>query len=68
MLAALVADSMLQTAARISATFHLDPVAVLATCDEFELSVRIAAGRGVQEDERKSHEAQKRAAPRGRRR
>lgn len=67
MLAALTADPLVQTAARISATFHLDPVAVLDTTDEFTLSVRIAAARVVHEDERKAQEAQKRAAPRGRR-
>lgn len=70
MLAALAADPLLQTAARVSATFHLDPVAVLSTTDEFELHVRIAAARVVHDDERKANEASKRSAPRprGRRR
>lgn len=66
MLAALAEDPLLQTAARISATFHLDPVVVLSSNDEFELQVRIAAARVVTEDERKANEASKRSAPRAR--
>lgn len=65
---ALVADPMLQTVARVSKTFCLDPAVVLRnTVDEFDLHVRIAAARVVHEDERKNAEAQKRAVPRGRR-
>lgn len=47
-LAALVADVRLRTAATIAATFHLDPVEVLAEGDAFKSLVRIAAHNYVQ--------------------
>lgn len=63
---------MLQTVARVSARFHLDPVEVLRSTDEFELHVRTAAARVVADDEKKKNEQQARhraARPsRGRRR
>lgn len=48
---------MLQTAARVAGRFNLDPVAVLATCDEFEFSVQIAAARVLADDEKKQNAA-----------
>lgn len=68
MLAALVADPLLQSAARVCATFHLDPVVVLSSTDKFELDVRIAAARVVHDDERKTNAASKQSTPRPRRR
>jgi hypothetical protein len=64
---------MLQVVARLCGRFNLDPVVVLASRDEFELNVRIAAARVVSEDERKANEASARSraarpSSRGRRR
>lgn len=64
MLTALTDDPLLQTVARISATFHLDPVVVLLSDDEFELSVRMAAARVVHADEKAANEASKRGTRR----
>lgn len=64
-------DPTLQTVARVCGQFHLDPVGLLNSRDQFELQVRIAAARVVSDDERKANEASQRnraARPSSRRR
>jgi hypothetical protein len=58
---------LLITVARICGRFHLDPVVVLGSTDDFELAVRQAAMRVVCEDERKANEESQRSSGGGRR-
>lgn len=64
---ALLADETFVSVARLCGKFCLDPVVVLASTDEFELTVRMAAMRIVSDDERKAHEESKSSGGGGRR-
>lgn len=54
-LAALEADPRLRGAARVAATFHLDPVLLLSEPDPFRRLERIAAHNVVMADEAKAN-------------
>lgn len=51
----LEADPRLVAAARVAATFHLDPVAVLAETDPLRRDLRIAAHNRVQTEAAKAN-------------
>lgn len=61
---ALTADPVFVNVARFCGKFYLDPVEMLASTDDFDLAVRMAALRIVNDDERKANEEAKRSSKR----
>jgi len=61
------ADPDLQLAARLAATFHLDPVALLNDLSPVQLAALLAAHNVIAADQRAANQAQNQALERMRR-
>lgn len=57
-IARLAEDARVRNAAQVASTFGMDPVTVLEETDDLKRLVRLAAARIVQDESRKTEEAQ----------